>query len=253
MRAVRSPDTALARRGPSWQDGPMRRPTPHSAEPDTPESRPFWLLLGLSGGLLLILKLSAVIVRGDTLAFDRAFLLWLRQATEGEGLARDWLRRLMLDMTALGDNILLVLLILLAMGFLLAAGNRRLAGLLGAGIALGILASALLKIAFARARPDVVAHLVTVETASFPSGHAMNAAIVYLSMAALLARGQARPATRRYLLATGMALTLLIGLSRLYLGVHWPTDVLLGWIFGALWAALIVRVAARLHVRGGGG
>jgi len=229
---------------------PVRRPNPPNAP--APESRPLWLLLGLSGVLLLLLKISAGIVRGDTLAFDRAFLLWLRQATQGDGLARDGLRRLMLDMTALGDNILLTLLILLATGFLLAAGKKRLAGLLGGGIALGILASALLKIAFARARPDVVAHLVTVETASFPSGHAMNAAIVYLSMAALLARTQARRATRRYLLATGIAITLLIGLSRLYLGVHWPTDVLVGWIVGALWAALIVRVAIRLHVRGDG-
>lgn len=230
---------------------PVRRPDPPDAP--APESRPLWLLLGLSGVLLLLLKISAGIVRGDTLAFDRAFLLWLRQATQGDGLVRDGLRRLMLDMTALGDNILLTLLILLAMGFLLAAGKKRLAGLLGGGIALGILASALLKIAFARARPDVVAHLVTVETASFPSGHAMNAAIVYLSMAALLARTQKRRATRRYLLATGIGLTLLIGLSRLYLGVHWPTDVLVGWIVGALWAALIVRVAVRLHVRGNGG
>jgi undecaprenyl-diphosphatase len=212
--------------------------------------RPLWLLLGISGFLLLVMKLSSEIVKGDTLAFDRAILLRLRAATEGHDFARDALRRLMLDVTTLGNNGLLTLIALLALGFLVVAGKRRLGGLLGIGIILGVVASALLKLAYARPRPDVVAHLVNVDTASFPSGHAMNAAVVYLTMAALLARGQKQRGPRLYILGVGILLTVSIGFSRLYLGVHWPTDVLFGWIFGASWAALLSHAAARLQ-RGG--
>jgi len=214
------------------------------------EARLLWLLLGVSGALLLLLKISAEIVEGDTLAFDRAILIWLRSVTGGDDMPSAWLRRFMHDMTTLGDNGLLSMLAILATGFLIAAGKKRLGGLLGIGIILGVIASALLKLAFARARPDVVAHLVDVSTASFPSGHAMNSALVYLTIGVLLARGQPLRAARIYILATAVTITLLIGLSRLYLGVHWPTDVLVGWIFGAGWAAMIASAAGRLQTRG---
>ena len=219
-------------------------------KPRLRDVRPLWLLLGTSGFLLLAMKLSSEIVEGDTLAFDRAILLRLRTATEGHDVVRDALRRLMLDVTTLGNNGLLTLIALLALSFLAVAGKRRLGGLLGIGIILGVAASALLKLAYARPRPDVVAHLVNVDTASFPSGHAMNSAVVSLTMAALLARSQKRRGPRLYILGVGILLTVGIGFSRLYLGVHWPTDVLFGWIFGASWAALLSHAAARLQ-RGG--
>ena len=221
-----------------------------SPKPRPREVGPLWLLLGISGFLLLIMKLGSEIVEGDTLAFDRAILLRLRAATEGHDVVRDALRRLMLDVTTLGNNGLLTLIGLLALGFLVVAGKRRLGGLLGIGIILGVAASMLLKLAYARPRPDIVAHLVNVDTASFPSGHAMNSAVVYLTMAALLAQGQKRRGPRIYILGVGILLTVSIGFSRLYLGVHWPTDVLFGWIFGASWAALLSHAAARLQ-RGG--
>ncbi len=118
---------------------------------------------------------------------------------------------------------------------------------------LGVAASALLKFAFGRARPDVVAHLVSVDTASFPSGHAMNSAVVYLTMAVLLARGQTQRGARVYIVAIGVLLTLMIGLSRVYLGVHWPTDVLVGWVFGASWAMLIAYAGGAPAGTGRGG
>lgn len=215
-----------------------------------PEAKLLWLLLAISGGLLLILKASSEIVEGDTLAYDRAILIAVRGATDGRDVASNILRRLMLDVTTLGNNGLLAMVAVLAVGFLIVAGKRRLGGLLGAGIALGIAASAILKIAYDRPRPDIVTHLVSVDTASFPSGHAMNSAVVYLTMAALLARGQAVRGARLYIQTVGVALTLMIGLSRVYLGVHWPTDVLLGWVFGAGWAALVAQAAARMQREG---
>ncbi|HEY1124859.1 MAG TPA: phosphatase PAP2 family protein [Sphingobium sp.] len=215
-----------------------------------PEAQPFWLLLGFSALLLLTLKLASEVAEGDTLAFDRAILIAIRKATEGHDGLRDSLRQFMLDVTTLGNNGLLTLIALLAVGFLVASGKRRLGALLGAGIVVGSAASGLLKLAYDRARPDVVVHLVDVNNASFPSGHAMNSAVVYLTMAALLARGQKARAPRLYIIGVGIALTLMIGLSRLYLGVHWPTDVLVGWIFGASWAALLTYGGVQLQATG---
>ena len=215
-----------------------------------PEAKLLWLFLGMSLFLLLALKIGSEVAEGDTLALDRTILVELRAATSGDGLVRDLLRRLMLDLTTLGNNELLALVALLAVGFLLVTDKRHMAGLLGAGVVLGVAASAVLKLAYARARPDVVEHLVSVQTASFPSGHAMNSAVVYLTVAALLARGQRRRAARAYILCVGVGLTFLIGVSRLYLGVHWPTDVLVGWIFGASWAGLIAFAGGRLQAQG---
>ncbi len=208
-----------------------------------PDGRLLWLFLGLSGLLLLTLKLSSEVIEGDTQAFDRAILIQLRAATGGDGIADVWLRRFMLDITALGDNGVLAMVALVAVGFP-DRGRQGPAGRTAGGRhRAGRAASALLKLAFGRARPDVVAHLVSVDTASFPSGHAMNSAVVYLTMAVLLARGQEQRGARVYIVAIGVLLTLMIGLSRLYLGVHWPTDVLVGWVFGASWAMLIAMPA----------
>ena len=100
-----------------------------------------------------------------------------------------------------------------------------------------------LKAAFARARPDLVDHLVEVVSPSFPSGHALMSAAVYLTLAGLLGRRGVDAPVRRSLFWLAVALVLLIGISRVYLGVHWPSDVLGGWVLGALWAWGCVRLA----------
>jgi undecaprenyl-diphosphatase len=102
-----------------------------------------------------------------------------------------------------------------------------------------------LKVFVARARPELVEHLVTVATSSFPSGHALLSAAVYLSLPALLGRPVAGAPARRGLFGLALLLTFLIGTSRVYLGVHWPSDVLGGWIIGSLWAFGCARVWAR--------
>lgn len=105
-----------------------------------------------------------------------------------------------------------------------------------------------MKIGFDRGRPDVVPHLVDVHSLSFPSGHAMLSAMTYLTLGALLADAQTRWRLRGFVLATSVCLTLLVGISRVYLGVHWPTDVLAGWA-GAAWALLFWFLAQRLTGR----
>ncbi len=103
---------------------------------------------------------------------------------------------------------------------------------------------------FSRPRPDLVSHLAEVQSASFPSGHAMVSAVAYLTIGTLLARAHKKRSTKIIVMTYAIILTLLIGISRVYLGVHWPTDVLAGWALGAAWAALWWLLAWQLQRRG---
>lgn len=123
------------------------------------------------------------------------------------------------------------------------------AALLVGGVVSGSIAVALAKALFGRARPDLIDHLVEVGSASFPSGHSANSAIVYLTLAILLTQIVPRRAQRLYLIGVAVALTAAIGLSRVYLGVHWPSDVLAGWAFGTLWAMAWWALGAWLRGR----
>ena len=98
-------------------------------------------------------------------------------------------------------------------------------------------------------RPDLVPHLVEVSTLSFPSGHAMQSAVVYLTLGALLARTNPPRVVRFYVMMIAILLTILVGVSRVFLGVHWPTDMLAGWCAGALWSAACSLFAARFQSR----
>jgi undecaprenyl-diphosphatase len=117
-------------------------------------------------------------------------------------------------------------------------------------VAGGLLLSTLFKEAFDRPRPDLVTHGATVYTASFPSGHSMMAAVTYLTLAVMYARVEPRRAVKIYLIAVASLIILLVGASRVYLGVHWPTDVLAGWLAGATWALFCWLIARWLQRRG---
>jgi undecaprenyl-diphosphatase len=139
---------------------------------------------------------------------------------------------------------------LAVIGFLLIDGKRHAALLVLVSIGGGTLLSSGLKGLFDRPRPDLVPHGVEVYTMSFPSGHATLSAVTYLTLGALLARVQPRRRVKAYLLSVAVLLAVLIGASRVYLGVHWPTDVLAGWCVGAAWAMLCWTVATWLQRRG---
>lgn len=215
-----------------------------------PDSYVLVLFLVLAGALFAFLKLASEVVEGDTAAFDRWVLQALRSPADAAmPLGPGWLRAAMVDITALGGVSVLTLLTMVAAGYLIAARKRATATFLVAAVSGGALASTLLKIFFARARPDLVSHLVDVHTASFPSGHALNSAVTYLTLGALLARAEADRPVRIYLMTVAVCLTLVIGFSRVYLGVHWPSDVIAGWCVGSAWAILCSLIARTLQRR----
>jgi undecaprenyl-diphosphatase len=208
-------------------------------------------MLLVASAIWAFATLANEMVEGETSAFDRAVLLVMRApGAPAAPWGPRWLMEVVRDYTALGSVGILTFMTLAVSGFLLLQGKTRVAVLVLMTVAGGMLLSTLLKRSFDRPRPDLVPHGVVVYTASFPSGHAMMSAVVYLTLGTLLARVQPQRRLKAYILTLAVVLTVLVGLSRLYLGVHWPTDVLAGWIAGAAWALLAWGVAVWLQLRG---
>ena len=180
------------------------------------------------------------------MAFDRAILLGFRSSADPAiPVGPRWLPDAMTSLTALGSTIVLVLVCAASIAFLLLSGRTRTALFLFGATTGGMVMAGLLKLVYARPRPQLVPHLVDVTTTSFPSGHATDSAIVYLTLATLLARTIPERTLRIYMIGVAIALTLMIGVSRVYLGVHWPSDVVGGWTIGAAWALACSLVHGR--------
>jgi undecaprenyl-diphosphatase len=202
-------------------------------------------------GALAFMMIADEALEGDTHAFDTSILMALREPGDAENpIGPDWLADVMADVTALGGNAVLTLLVVGVVVYLLSVGKRGTALLVGGAVGSGAILSAFLKLGFDRPRPDLVAHLAHAYSSSFPSGHAMLSAVTYLTLGVLLARAHERRRTKIIVMTYGVTLTVLIGLSRIYLGVHWPTDVMAGWALGAAWAALWWLIAWQLQRRG---
>ena len=196
-------------------------------------------------------SLAGEVVEGDTKGFDQEILLSLRNpADASDPLGPRWVEELGRDVTALGGTGILVMLTVFVSALLFLQGNRRSMALVLAAIGSGFLANQLMKFGFERPRPELVPHGSYVYTSSFPSGHAMMSAVTYLTLAILVARVQERPSVRAFLIGVACFLTVIIGVSRVYLGVHWPSDVLAGWTAGAAWAVIWWMVARWLERRG---
>jgi undecaprenyl-diphosphatase len=204
--------------------------------------------LGIASGTWLFSFIASEVVKGDSLAFDRNLLLAMRRPGDLAPIGPPALQESARDVTALGGVTTLALLTVFTTGYLLLDGRKRMAVFVCASVASGLLLSTLLKSLYNRPRPDLVSHGSFVLTASFPSGHSMLSAITYLTLGALLARSHKRKRVKAFLLLFAALLSFLVGLSRVYLGVHWPTDVLAGWTAGACWATLCSLCARWLQV-----
>lgn len=214
------------------------------------------LLLGgmvvLIGVLLVIANLAGEVLEGDTQHFDERILSALRKADDPSmPIGPRWLEQVAFDLTALGGPTVLGLTVAAVVGFLLLHGALRNAVFVLVACGGGWLLNNLLKELFARERPDVVPHLREVMSLSFPSGHALTSAVVFLTLGALLMRVAETRLVKFYLMTVAMVLTLLVGLTRVYLGVHYPTDVLAGWLIGMSWALACWLVARVLDRRAG--
>lgn len=189
-------------------------------------------------------ELTEEVVEGDTSTLDRTILLALRTPGDlGNPVGPPWMEEMGRDLTALGGVAVLGLTtVVVAVYFLLRrdwAQGIYILVTVGGGIAI----SSLAKDFFGRPRPDLVPYGSIVHTASFPSGHSMMAAVAYLTLGVLIARLQPRLMLKVYTLSVAVLLTVLVGISRVYMGVHWPTDVLAGWLAGGAWAMVCVMAA----------
>jgi undecaprenyl-diphosphatase len=209
------------------------------------------LLVLLAGGIWIFAALAGEVTEGDTGTFDRTILLAMRNPQNlSDPVGPRWFEEMERDFTALGGVAVLTMLTAIVSGFLFLDGKNRAAVFLLIAVFGGFLWATGLKQVFQRPRPELVPHGSYVYTTSFPSGHSTMSAATYLTMGALLARVQSRRRVKVYLLTVGTILTLLIGVSRVYLGVHWPTDVLAGWTAGGIWALMCWMVARKLQHKG---
>ena len=191
----------------------------------------------LAAGVWAFLSVAEEMREGETHAFDLAVLDGLREhGRPDDALGPWWLETVATDLTALGSTSLLTLILLLVGGLFLMLRRPGAALMLLLAAGGGLLISQGLKLLFGRERPPLAYHATESLNASFPSGHAMLSAVVFLTLGTVGARLFKRRREKIYVMSASVLITLLVGLTRIYLGVHWASDVIAGWCMGAAWA-----------------
>ncbi|HZW09694.1 MAG TPA: phosphatase PAP2 family protein [Phycisphaerales bacterium] len=239
-RAVTRRVGRLLGRGLAWVLGLGRR-----------ELRLLAILLVAVIGVWFFLELADEVTEGESKRFDTWVVERLREPDDpSKTIGPDVLAEVALELTALGSNAVLALVTGAVAGYLWLRRKRHAMWLVLGSVAGGAVVSTLMKLGFDRARPDIVPHLTPIRTASFPSGHAMLSAVVWITLGALLASLEESRRLKVYILSVALVVTLLVGLTRVFLGVHYPTDVLAGWSAGLSWAILCWVVSNWLQRRG---
>ena len=208
-------------------------------------------LLLIAGGIWVFAEVADEVIEGESKHFDETILRWMRNPADlSQPLGPSWLASVARDYTSLGSTAVITMTCVAAAGFLALRKKFGALVLVVVSIAGGAIVSTLLKQTFERPRPSLVPHLTEVTSLSFPSGHSMIAAITYLTLGSLIARTTSDRRLKVYVLGFAALLTFIIGVTRVYLGVHYPTDVLAGWCAGISWALLCSLAARWLQRRG---
>ncbi|WP_028032588.1 phosphatase PAP2 family protein [Chelativorans sp. J32] len=203
-------------------------------------------IMGL--GLYIFLAMASEMAEGELREWDEHFFLAFRNpANTADPLGPPWLEEAALEITALGGYTLIVLALAIVVGLLIVTNRYGPALYAILSVGTGSLASFLFKQFYDRPRPDLVPQLDIVHTASFPSGHAMVTTVAYLTLAALVIRFFEDLRVRIYVVSVAIFISVVVGISRIYLGVHWPSDVVAGWALGVAWASLAWLVVAGLQ------
>ena len=191
----------------------------------------------MAGAVWAFLGLAGEMAEGELTAFDRRILLALRDPHDlANPIGPKWFEESMRDMTALGGVTVLTLVVVAATLILVFHRKRPQALVFAATLAATFASSELLKHAYNRPRPDLVPHGSYVYSASFPSGHSTLSAATYLTLATVIASLEAERGTKALTYVVAVLVVMAVGFSRIYLGVHWPSDVLAGWSLGSAWA-----------------
>jgi undecaprenyl-diphosphatase len=199
-------------------------------------------------GTWAVIELADEVLEGNTQRYDEWVLRRLRSPDDPtKPIGPAWFEGMWRDLTSLGSAAVLTLVTLACAGYLLIAKRYRTLIVLAVVVVGGVVLTFFMKTLFARPRPEYASGMADIVSASFPSGHSMLSAVVYLTLGVLLARTTSALRYKIYFLSLGLLVTLLVGVSRVYLGVHYPTDVLAGWSAGLTWALLCWLVVCFLQ------
>lgn len=205
------------------------------------------ILIILSSSIILFCLIAILIFTGATKQFDERILLLLRQTKNTAiPVGPAWLQDFMTDISSMGSVSVIIIVTLFVSGFFIIKKNYYLLRVILFAAIGGGVSDLLLKGIFERHRPEIVPHLVNVNSWSFPSGHSVMSAVVYLSLAVIFIPLNLKEEIKNYILTSAIIITLLIGISRVYLGVHYPTDVIGGWTLGIIWSCISAFFTERI-------
>jgi undecaprenyl-diphosphatase len=198
-------------------------------------------------GIVLFCIVSATVITGKIISIDNSILLLLRN-TENTSIpvGPGWLLNFMKYITALGSIPVVILITIFTSGLLILKKEYRSLKLILFAATGGGVIELLMKEIFSRPRPQIVPHLVSVDSLSYPSGHSAITSIILLSLVLIIYNSEIKESIKLYFLYSGILLIFIIGISRIYLGVHYPSDVLGGWSLGLIWSSISAILAYKV-------
>lgn len=219
----------------------------------SPKKKIFLMICVCLGGYFLFGKLVSEILEGESHIIDTKILMFMRDPSDRNVLwGPGWFQEMMRDITGLGGIGILTLITIACAIYFFIIRKANLAFYILVSVGTGVLFSNFLKSYFDRPRPDLVPYGSIIYTASLPSGHALMSAVVYLTLGAIIAETQSSRSVKIYILSIATMISVLVGISRVYLGVHWPSDVLAGWLAGVSWALmfwLVVHYSRNIKIK----